>query len=98
MADRATLEAVVGVAAAVVSAAGGDRAACRIAAVGATARPGRFPTMEGSVPGGADLDDLAPPPADLPFIDDHLAGADFRRHMTRELARAALAVASSRTS
>ena len=94
MTDRATLEAVVGVAAAVVPNGG----TCRIAAVGATVRPGRIPAMEDSVAHAADLDDLAPPPADLPFVDDHLAAADYRRHMTRELARDALALAASRTS
>jgi aerobic carbon-monoxide dehydrogenase medium subunit len=98
MTNRATLEAVVGVAAAVVVAAGRAVGSCRIAAVGAMVRPGRIPTMEESITHSSGRNGLVAPPVDTPFVDDHLAGADYRRHMTGELAGTALALAASRTS
>jgi len=93
MTNRATLEAVCGVAAAVVPAADGRIEHCRVAAVGAMVRPGRIAIMEESILGATGSDGVAPPPADAPFVDDHLASADYRRHMTWVLAGAALDLA-----
>jgi aerobic carbon-monoxide dehydrogenase medium subunit len=96
MTNRATLEAVCGVAAAVTSAPDGRVEHCRIAAVGAMARPGRMAEMEKWALTGARSGELAPPPADAPFVNDHLASADYRRYMTRVLAGRALALAIGR--
>jgi carbon-monoxide dehydrogenase medium subunit len=97
MSDPATLEAVCGVAAAVLLPAAEWRfRSCRIAAVGAMVQPGRIPAMEDYLSGGQGLDALVAPPSDVPFIDDHRAAKDYRRHMTRELARTALRTAADR--
>lgn len=96
MTNRATLEAVCGVAAAVTAAPDGRVRQCRIAAVGAMARPGRIAVIEEWALAGARTGELAPPPADAPFLNDHLASADYRRHMTRVLAGRALDLALRR--
>lgn len=97
MTNRATLEAVCGVAAAVTSAPDGRVEHCRIAAVGAMARPGRIAVMEEWALTGARSGELAPPPAaGAPFVNDHLASADYRRYMTRVLAGRALNLALGR--
>lgn len=96
MTDRATMEAVCGVAVAVAQGPDGHVAECIVAAVGATDRPGRITAMEqaligtdGSVPPPA-------PPADLPYLDDRKASADYRRYMVGVLAGRALALARTR--
>jgi aerobic carbon-monoxide dehydrogenase medium subunit len=96
MTNRATLEAVCGVAAAVTAAPDGRVERCRIAAVGAMARPGRLAEMEKWALAGAQSGELAPPLVDAPFVDDHLASADYRRFMTRVLAGRALDLALGR--
>jgi aerobic carbon-monoxide dehydrogenase medium subunit len=90
MTARATLEAVCGVAAAVVVGLDGRVEQCRIAAVGAMARPGRLTAMEESVVRGAGPEELPAPPDVGGFVSDRLASSDYRRHMTRVLAGRAL--------
>lgn len=97
MTDRALLEAVCGVAVAVRVGPDGLVEDCRIAAVGATATPGRLATMEASVVGTDGSGIPSSPPADAVFLDDRLASGEYRRHMTRMLAGRALALAVART-
>jgi CO/xanthine dehydrogenase FAD-binding subunit len=97
MADRATLEAVCGVAVAVQRRPDGQLEKCRIATVGATVRPGRIAVMEESVIGTDGSRDPVAPPVDAAFVDNRLASHEYRRHMTPVLAGRALELALGRT-
>jgi aerobic carbon-monoxide dehydrogenase medium subunit len=83
MADRATLEPVCGVAAGVSRRADGTIDGVRLAVTGATFRPMRLVGVEHV-------------PAER-FVDDAVASAEYRIHLTRVLARRAIARAAERT-
>lgn len=91
MTDRANLEAVCGVA---VLVPGDDTGRCRVAVVGATVRPGRLAAFEEFLL-TAGSRGLALP-VDVPFLDDAVASAEYRRHMTRVLADRAVDLARGR--
>jgi aerobic carbon-monoxide dehydrogenase medium subunit len=81
-ADRATLEPICGVAVAVL----GD--AVRIAVTGATRHPTRLVDAERALP-ATELSSLPIGPDDW-YVDDAVASAEYRRHLTRVLIARAL--------
>jgi carbon-monoxide dehydrogenase medium subunit len=97
MAHPATLEASCGVAVAVDLGPGGLVADCRIAAVGATLRPGRIAEMEQAVIGTDGSREPAMHGVDASFVDDRFASGAYRRHLTPVLAGRALTLALDRT-
>lgn len=101
MRHPATLEAVCGVAARVNLSADGTVQECRVAVVGATSGPTRLHTMEAALQGRrASGEQIAAAAAEatqgLSFRSDLFASAEYRGHLTRVLARRALARAVER--
>jgi aerobic carbon-monoxide dehydrogenase medium subunit len=94
MANRANLHAACGVAV-TVALADGAVAASRIAVTGALATARRLPDMEAEVVGARAPVTVSEPSA-LSFVDDHLASAAYRSHMTKVLTERAFAVAVER--
>ena len=93
-ANRANLHAVCGVAVTVALADGGV-SQTRIAVTGALAFAQRLSKMEEAVL-GTQPPVVVPSPAGLPFVNDYLASATYREHMTRVLAERAFAIAVAR--
>src|SRR6266540_3686378 len=83
LADRATLDAVCGVAAAVALAPGGTLARCRVAVTGGTLFPCRLGALERSLVGAAIP--VVVPPVTAAFVDDRRASAEYRAELTRVL-------------
>src|SRR6266542_4400856 len=94
LADRATLDAVCGVAAAVALAPGGTLARCRVAVTGGTLFPCRLGALERSLVGAAIP--VVVPPVTAAFVDDRRASAEYRAELTRVLAGRAVARAVTR--
>jgi aerobic carbon-monoxide dehydrogenase medium subunit len=94
LADRATLDAVCGVAATVALAADGTLARCRLAVTGATAFPGRLGATERDLVGAAVP--VVVPPVTAAFADDRHGSAEYRAELTRVLAGRAIARAVAR--
>jgi carbon-monoxide dehydrogenase medium subunit len=95
-ADRATLDAICGVAVTVAPGPDGKLARCRIAVAGATARPRRLAAVERvltgvslpvTVPSISELDDV---------VHDHAASGSYRIHLVRVLAARAFVRAVER--
>ena len=94
LADRATLDAVCGVAATVALASNGTLARCRLAVTGATLFPSRLSELERRLVGAATPVDV--PPVTASFVDDRRGSAEYRAELTRVLAGRAIARAVAR--
>jgi carbon-monoxide dehydrogenase medium subunit len=92
--NRANLHAVCGVAVTVALASGGVTS-CRIAVTGALPFAQRLPEMEESVV-GTRPPVVVPAQPGLPFVNDYLASAMYREHMTRVLTERAFVIALAR--
>lgn len=93
-ANRATLHAVCGVAVTVSVGGDGTVASCRIAVTGALPTAQRLSEVENAVVGTSVP--VVLPELDLPFVDDPLASAVYRGHLTKVLAERAFMVAVAR--
>jgi CO/xanthine dehydrogenase FAD-binding subunit len=93
--NRANLHAVCGVAVTVALAADGVVAYSRIAVTGALPVAQRLSEMEAIVLGDRPPITVPPYPG-LSFVNDHLASAAYREHMTKVLAERAFAIAVAR--
>jgi carbon-monoxide dehydrogenase medium subunit len=96
--DRTTLEPVCGVAAGARLAADGTLDSVRLALTGATFRPVRLTDAERALTGTRLPVDAGPLPIGelAGFVDDAIASATYRAHLTRVLVRRALNRAATR--
>jgi carbon-monoxide dehydrogenase medium subunit len=94
LADRATLDAVCGVAATASLAPDGRLAGCRLAVTGSTLFPTRLREVESALTGSAFP--VAVPAVRADFVDDRLGSAEYRAELTRVLAGRALSRAVER--
>lgn len=95
-ADRATLDAICGVAVTVAPGPDGKLARCRIAVTGATARPRRLVAVE-RVLTGVSIPVTVPPISELDdAVHDHAASRSYRIHLIRVLAERAFVRAVDR--
>lgn len=92
--DRATLDAVCGVAVTVALASDGTLASARVAVTGATMFPRRLPDLEAALTGS--VLPLTVPAVSADFLDDRLGSAEYRAELTRVLAGRALTRATAR--
>jgi aerobic carbon-monoxide dehydrogenase medium subunit len=96
VADRATLDAICGVAVTVALASDGKLARCRIAVAGAAARPRRLVAVE-HVLTGVSIPVTVPPISELDdVVHDHAASRGYRIHLIRVLAERAFVRAVDR--
>jgi aerobic carbon-monoxide dehydrogenase medium subunit len=94
LADRATRDAMCGVAAA-VALAGDDRLSrCRVAVSGATAVPTRLDAVEQGLVGA--VVPVTVPPVQAQFVEDRWGSAEYRAGLTRVLVDRAVAAAVAR--
>jgi carbon-monoxide dehydrogenase medium subunit len=95
-ANKATLHAVTGVAVTVALAGDGTVASCRVAVTGALPTTQRLSEVEDRLAGGGLPVALGNDPLGPSFVDDRMASAVYREHLTKVLAERAFAVAVQR--